>query len=87
MIVHICKNWIDMDVIVVHAPNSWHTKRQEGVEATTYALWEALQEAFKKRAKPHASFFFLGDANIELSHAQVCYEGIGPHQPSKEATN
>ena len=31
--------------------------------------------------------FFLGDANLELSNAQACYEGIGQHQPAKEATH
>ena len=76
-----------MDVIVVHAPHSWDTKHQEGAEAITYAFWKALQEAIKKSAKPHATLFFLGDVNIEFSHAQVCYEGTGHHQPAKEATN
>ena len=87
MIVHIGNNWIDVDVIVVHAPFSWVTKHQEDAEAVTYAFWEALQEALKKRAKPHAPLLFSGDANIELSHAQVCYEGIGLRQPAKDATH
>ena len=34
---------------------------------------------------PHFSFFC--DANIEISHGQMCYEGIGSHQPATEATN
>ena len=31
--------------------------------------------------------FLPGDANLELSHAQACYEGIGQHQPAKDATH
>ena len=87
MIVHLGNEWIDIDLIVAHAPHSWETKRQEGAEELTYAFWEQLQHALTKRARPHAPLFFLGDANLELSHAQACYEGIGQHQPAKEATH
>ena len=31
--------------------------------------------------------FFVGDANLEISNVQTCYEGIGQHQPAKEATH
>ena len=59
MIVHLGNAWIDLDVIVAHAPHSWDTKHQEGVEEVTYAFWEQLQLALTKRAKPHAPLFFL----------------------------
>ena len=87
MIVHLVHNWIDIDVIVDHAPHSWETKHNEGAEEQTYAFWEELGVALTKRAKPHAPLFFLGDANMELSLAQACYEGIGQHQPAKEGTH
>ena len=67
MIVHLGNNWIDIDVIVAHAPHSWETKHHEGAEEQTYAFWEQLGVALTKRAKPHAPLFFLGDANMELS--------------------
>ena len=85
MTVHFGNTWINMDIVVA-APHSWDTKHQEGAEDLTYAFWEYLKEALKKRAQPHASLFFLGDANIELSHGQMCYDGIGSHQFAKEAT-
>ena len=50
-------------------------------------VWEQFGVALTKRAKPHAPLFFLGDANMELSLAQACYEGIGQHQPAKEGTH
>ena len=73
MIVHLGNGWIDLDVIVAHAPHSWDTKHDEGAEEVTYGFLEQLQLALTKRAKPHASPFFLGDANLELSNAQACY--------------
>ena len=76
MIVHLGNEWIDIDLIVVHVPHSLETKHQEGAEELTYAFWEQLQHALTKRARPHAPLFFLGDANLELSHAQACYEGM-----------
>ena len=63
------------------------TKHHEGAEEQTYAFWEQLGVALTKRAKPHAPLFFLGDANMELSFAQACYEGIGQHQPATEGTH
>ena len=87
MIHHLGNEWIDIDIIVVHGPHSWETEHQEGVEEVTYAFWEQLQHALTKRARPHAPFFIVGDANLLLSHAQACYEGIGQHQPAKEATH
>ena len=87
MIVHIGNAWIDMDIVVVHAPYAWDTKHEEGAEEITYACCESLKEKLKKRAKLHAPLFLLGDVNIEFSHGQLCYEGIGPHQPAKEATH
>ena len=84
MIVHIANKWINIDIIVAHAPHSSETKHQEGPEEQTYPFWEQLRAALTKRAKPHAPLFFLGDTNMELSLAQVCYEGIGQHQPAKE---
>ena len=87
MIVHLGNKWINIDVVVAHAPHSWDTKHQEGAEEVTYAFWEKLTEALTKRAKPHAPLFFLGDTNLELSLAQTCYEGIGQHQPAKEGTH
>ena len=86
VIVHVGNEWIGVVLIVVHAPHSLETK-QEVAEELTYAFWEQLQHALTKRARPHAPFFFLGDANLQLSHAQACYEGIGQHQPAKEATH
>ena len=58
MIVHLGNGWIDLDVIVAHAPHSCDTKHDEGAEEVTYAFWEKLQLALTKRAKPHAPFFF-----------------------------
>ena len=57
MIVHLGDTWIDIDIIVAHAPHSWETKHQEGAETQTYAFWEQLGAALTKRAKPHAAFF------------------------------
>ena len=87
MIVDLGNGWIDLDVIVAHAPHSWDTKHKEGAEEVTFAFWEQLQLSLTKRAKPHAPLSFLGDANLELSTTQTCYEGIGQHQPAKEATH
>ena len=64
MIVHIGNTWIEMDIVVAHAPPSWDTKHQEGAEEITFAFWESLTEGFKKSAKPHAPLVFLCDANI-----------------------
>ena len=52
MIVHLGNEWIDLDVIVAHAPHSWETKHEEGAEEVTYVLWEQLQFILIKRAKP-----------------------------------
>ena len=57
MIVHFGNEWIDPDVIVAHAPQSWKTKHEEGAEEVTYAFWEQFHLALIKRAKPHAPFF------------------------------
>ena len=54
MIFDLGNEWIDLDVIVAHAPQSWDTKRDEGAEEVTYAFREQLQFALTKRAKPHA---------------------------------
>ena len=59
MIVHLGNNWINIDVLVAHAPHSWDTKHQEGAEEVTYAFWEEIQEALTKRAKPHSPLFFF----------------------------
>ena len=72
MIVHLGNKWIDIDVIVVHAPHAWETKHQEGAEEQTLAFCEQLGGALTKRAKPHSPFFFLGDTNMELSLVQAC---------------
>ena len=74
MIVHLGNKWIDIDVIVVHAPHSWETKHQEGAEEQTSVFWEQFGAALTRRAKPHVPLFILGDANLELSLAQACYE-------------
>ena len=87
MIVNLRNKWIHVDIIVAHAPHSWDNKHQEGAEEQTFVFWEQLGVALTKRAKPHAPLFFLGDANIELSLAQTCYEGIGQHQLAKEGTH
>ena len=84
MIVHLGNEWIDLDVIVAHAPHSWDTKHQEGAEEVTFAFWEKLCP--NQTCGATCTIFFLGDANLELSTAQACYEGIGQHQPAKEAT-
>ena len=57
MIVHLGNKWIDIDVIVAHAPHSWETKHQEGAEEQTYVFWEQFRAALTKRAKPQAPFF------------------------------
>ena len=54
IVVHFGNEWIDLDVIVVHAPHSWETKHQEGAEEVTCAFWEQLQFTLTKHAKPHA---------------------------------
>ena len=59
MIVHLGNEWIDLDVIVAHAPHSWDTKHDEGAEEVTYAFWEQLQPALTKRAQSHAPPFFV----------------------------
>ena len=69
MIVHLGNAWIDIDIIVAHALLSLETKHQGGAEEVTCAFWEQLQHALTKRARPHALIFFLGDANLELSHS------------------
>ena len=64
LIVHLGNEWIDIDLIVAHAPHSWETKHKKGAEELTYVFWEQLQHALTKRARPHAPLFFLGDANL-----------------------
>ena len=59
MIVHLGNKWINIDIIVAHAPHSWDTKHQEGAEEQTYVFGEQLGVAFTKRANPHAPLFFL----------------------------
>ena len=50
-------------------------------------FWEHLTIALAKRPLPHCPLFILADANIEVSHAQTCYRGIGEHQAAQEATS
>ena len=42
MIVHLGNEWIDLDVIVAHAPHSWDTKPDGRAEDVTYALWNSF---------------------------------------------
>ena len=42
MIVRLGNEWIDVDLIVAHAPHSWETKHHEGAEELTDAFWELL---------------------------------------------
>ena len=58
MIAHLGNEWIDLDVIVAHAPHSWEIQHEEGAEQVAYAFWEQLQLALTKGAKPHALFFW-----------------------------
>ena len=39
IIVHIGNTWINMDIVVAHAPHSWDTRHQEDADEVTYALW------------------------------------------------
>ena len=63
MIVHLGNEWIDLDAIVAHAPESWEIKHAEGAEEVTYAFWEQLQFALTKRAK-HMPPCFLWEMPI-----------------------
>ena len=84
-------------VVVAHAPHSWDPKRhnntfEEGVdeedaETQSVTFWEHLTLALAKRPLPHCPLFILADANIEASHAQTCYRGIGEHQAAREETS
>ena len=43
MIVHLGNKWINIDVVVAHAPHSWDTKHQEGAEEATYVFGTTLK--------------------------------------------
>ena len=82
-------------MVVAHAPHSWdpkkHKKTQpngievEDAETQSVQFWEHLTGTFAKRPLPHCPLVLLADANIELSHAQICYRGVGGHHAAREA--
>ena len=81
---------------MAHAPHSWDPRKhrgtqQDGIEvedAETQAVkgWEHLSATLAKRPLPRCPLVLLADVNIEVSHAQTCYKGLGDHQAAKEAT-
>ena len=97
LIVNICALWLTFDVVVAHAPRCWDLQKhketseevldEEDAETQSVKFWEHLTLAFAKRPLTHCPLFFLADVNIELSHAQTCYRGIGEHQAARQATS
>ena len=94
--VNLCAPWIQFDIVVAHAPHSWDPRKHKGTqhdgievedaEAQAVKCWEHLSATLAKRPLPHRPLVLLADVNIEVSHAQVCYKGLGDHQVAKEAT-
>ena len=97
IVVNICAPWIKIDLVVAHAPHSWDPKKHKGTqpngievedaETQSVKFWEHLTGTFAKRPLPHCPLVLLADVNIELSHAQTCYRGVGGHQAAREATS
>ena len=96
IVVDICAPWMKLDVVVARVPHSWDPRKhrgtqQDGIEvedAETQAenKWEHLSATLAKRPLPRCPLVLLADVNIEVSHAQTCYKGLGDHQAAKEAT-
>ena len=99
MIVNICATWLKFDVVAVvaHASHSWDFRKytnisedgieEEDAEPQSVKFWERLTHALAQRPLPHCPLLFVGDANIDLSHLQACYQGVGEHQAAREATS
>ena len=58
MIVHLGNKWINIDIIVAHAPHSWDSKHQEGAEEQTYAFGNSLEWPLQKGPTPTPRYFF-----------------------------
>ena len=97
IIVNICAPWLKIDVVVAHAPHNWDLKKHnktkldgtelEDTEMQSVKFWDHLTDTLAKRPLPHCPLIVLADVNIELSHAQICYRGVGEHQAAREATS